>query len=106
MAVLEKLKIYLGISDTSQDALLSLLIEKAEMAVLNRRYPFGYTDEEKDTTLSCYSDIVLDIAVYLYNKRGAEGQTGHFENGTSRSYESAGIPESYLHGIVPICKVL
>lgn len=106
MAVLEKLKIYLGISDTSQDALLSLLIEKAEMAVLNRRYPFGYTDEEKDTTLSCYSDIVLDIAVYLYNKRGAEGQTGHSENRTSRSYESAGIPESYLHGIVPICKVL
>lgn len=106
MAVLEKLKIYLGISDTSQDALLSLLIEKAEMAVLNRRYPFGYTDEEKGIALSRYSDVILDIAVYLYNKRGAEGQTGHYENGTSRSYESAGIPESYLQNIVPVCKVL
>lgn len=106
MAVLEKLKTYIGISDDTQNALLSLLIEKAEKAVLNRRYPFGYTDEEKSITLSYYSDIVLDIAVYLYNKRGAEGQTGHSENGIGRSYESAGIPESYLHGIVPVCKVL
>lgn len=105
MAALEKLKIYLGITDNSEDDLLSLLIEKAETAILNRRYPYGYTDEERATALSRYSDIQLDIAVYLYNKRGAEGQTGHSENGISRSYEGAGIPESYLQGIVPVCKV-
>jgi len=106
MADLEKLKIYLGITDNSEDTLLSLMIEKAESAILNRRYPFGYTDKERDTALSRYSDVVLDIAVYLYNKRGAEGQTSHSENGINRSYESAGIPESYFQGIIPVCKVL
>lgn len=106
MSNLEKLKAYIGISDDSEDTLLSLLIEKAETAILNRRYPFGYTDEERATALSRYPDVLLDIAVYLYNKRGAEGQTGHSENGISRSYEGAGIPESYLQSIVPICKVI
>jgi hypothetical protein len=102
---LDKLKTYLGITDDSEDALLSLLINQADTAILNKRYPFGYTEEQRASALSRYSNIELDIAVYLYNKRGAEGQTGHGELGTSRSYESAGIPESYIRDIVPVCKV-
>ena len=34
----------------------------------------------------------IEIAVYLYNKQGAEGQTAHSENGISRTYESADVP--------------
>ena len=42
----------------------------------------------------------------MLNKRGAEGQTSHSENGISRSYENADIPESMLKSIIPFCGVL
>ena len=103
---LEDLKIYLKITDDSEDDLLSLLLSKAENKVLNKRYPYGYSDEEKEKALEKYSDIVLDIAVYLYNKQGAEGQTAHSENGISRSYENAGIPDSFVQDIIPVAKLV
>lgn len=105
MAVtLDSLKKYLN-NDESEDELLSLLLGMAENKVLNKRFPFGYTEEQSALALNTYSDIVLDISVYLYNKRGAEGQTGHSENGINRSYEKAGIPDSFVADIVPMCKV-
>ena len=103
---LESLKIYLKIKDDTEDDLLSLFLSQAEKKVLNKRYPYGYSDEEKEKALEKYSDIVLDIAVFLYNKQGAEGQTGHSENGISRSYEKAGIPESFVQDIIPVAKLM
>jgi hypothetical protein len=102
---LENLKTYLSITDADKDGLLSLLLSSADKKILNKRYPFGYTDEQATETLLKYSDIELDIAVYLWNKRGAEGQTSHNENGINRGYESASIPDSYVRDIVPMCKV-
>lgn len=103
---LEDLKIYLKITDDSEDDLLSLFLSQAENKVLNKRYPYGYTDEEKAKALDKYSDIVLDIAVFLYNKQGAEGQTAHSENGIGRSYENAGIPDSFVQDIIPVAKLM
>lgn len=102
---LENLKTYLN-NDDSEDSLLSLLLSQAENKVLNKRYPFGYANEEKQLALEKYSDVVMDIAVFLYNKQGAEGQTGHSENGISRSYENAGIPDSFVQDIVPVAKLI
>ena len=48
-----------------------------------------------------YETKQVEIAVYLYNKRGAEGQTSHSENGINRTYESADVPESLMRGITP-----
>lgn len=101
----EDLKTYLKITNSLKDTLLSLLLSMAENKVLNKRYPFGYTDEQKTIALSKYADIVLDISIYLYNKRGGEGQTAHSENGISRSYEKAGIPDSYVSDIIPVASV-
>lgn len=98
---LANLKLYLGITDDSEDELLSLLIKQADSAIIKKRHPFGATDEQKANALSDYSDIELNIAVYLYNKMGAEGQTSHNENGVNRGYESAGIPASYTRDITP-----
>jgi hypothetical protein len=89
----------------SEDSLLSLLLSMAGNKVLNKRYPFGYTSEQSVIALNKYSDIVLDICIYLYNKRGAEGQITHNENGINRNYEKAGIPDSFVQDIVPVCKV-
>ena len=47
-------------------------------------------------------DTQIQIAVELFSKRGAEGQTGHSENGISRSYESADVSPSLLKRITPL----
>lgn len=103
---LASLKTYLKITDSLEDALLSLFLSMAENKVVNKRYPFGCTDAEKSETLEKYSDIIMDISIYLYNKQGAEGQTGHSENGISRSYEKAGIPDSLVQDIMPMAKMM
>jgi len=87
--------------DTASVELLTLLIEQAEGIVLNQRYPFGAPDGA--TVPTVYEHIQLQIAVELYSKRGAEGQTAHGENGISRSYEAADISPSLLSKIIPVC---
>lgn len=87
--------------DTADSELLSLLIEQAEGIVLNRRYPFGVP--EGAVVPAVYEHIQLQIAVELFSKRGAEGQTSHSENGISRGYEEADVSKSLLCKIVPVC---
>lgn len=99
--LLANLKTYLKISDTSEDTLLLLLLNQAYAKVVNKRYPFGATDTQKATALTAYSDVVLDIALFLYNLQGAEGEKAHSENGVSRSYQTL---DDYLAPIVSVAK--
>lgn len=104
MAQLDRLKLQLGIIDSDEDALLLDILESAKAAILSRRYPFGeYPVDENGETIfeSRYFDLQIRIAIYLYNKRGVEGQTSHSENGINRTYESADVPESLMRGITP-----
>lgn len=103
MAVEEKHRVLVGLEsdDDTQDNLLQLFLNQAEKKVLKARYPYGATDSQKAKALTDYSDNVESIFVYLYNKQGVEGQTSHNENGINRSYESAGIPSSFVDDIVP-----
>lgn len=87
--------------DTAEAELLTALMEQAEGIVLNRRYPFGVPPET--TVPAMYEHIQLQIAVELFTKMGAEGQTAHGENGISRSFESADVSPSLLKRIVPVC---
>jgi hypothetical protein len=50
---------------------------------------------------SKYEYKQCQIALYLLNKRGADGQTAHNENGVSRSYENGDVPESMLSDVIP-----
>ena len=86
--------------DTASTELLQNLLWQAEGIVLNRRYPFG--SPEGATVTSAYEHIQLQIAVELFAKMGAEGQTGHSENGVTRSYEAADVSPSLLKRIVPV----
>ena len=83
--------------DWSDDVLTSYLAI-AGQKIINRAYP--YDDSVREVPRR-YSYLQCDIANYLLNKRGAEGQTGHSENGVSRSYESADVPESMMSEITP-----
>lgn len=86
----------------SDDVLRSYLTIAGEK-VLRRAYPYDDTVTEVPRR---YSVVQCEIAAYLLNKRGAEGETSHSENGISRSYENGDIPESLMSAIVPHCGVL
>ena len=86
--------------DTASYELLSFLLEQAEGIVLNRRYPFG--PPEGAVVPAAYEHIQLQIAVELFSKMGAEGQTGHNENGVSRTWEAGDVSPSLLRRIVPL----
>lgn len=96
---LARLKVLIS-PDTANDELMSYLVEQAGGIVLNRRYPFGVP--EGATVPVAYDHIQLQIAVELFSKMGAEGQTAHGENGISRSYEAADVSPSLLKRIVPL----
>lgn len=87
--------------DTASKDLLLALVDIAEGIVLNRRYPFGPPDDA--VVPPQYEHIQLQIAVEVFSKMGAEGQTAHNENGINRTYEAADVSPSLLRKIVPIC---
>ena len=86
--------------DTASKELLEALLWQAEGIVLSRRYPFG--TPEGATVTSAYEHIQLQIAVELFSKMGAEGQTAHDENGIKRTYEAADVSPSLLKRIIPV----
>ena len=98
---LQLLKAMVGESDTEEVLLAYLNI--AGRKILNRAYPFG-TDETE--VPARYDFLQCEIAAYLLNKRGAEGEISHKENGIDRTYESADVPESLLGAVTPMCGVI
>lgn len=95
------LRAMVGGSDT--DEVLSTYLVVAGKKIIARAYPYDDTATEvpdKYDTLQC------EIAAYLLNKRGAEGQTQHSENGITRSYENADVPASMLKVVTPHCGVI
>ena len=96
MTQLERLKI--RITEKVNDVELEDILESAKAVILSRRFPFGeWPDEIEDK----YKDLQIRIAVEMFNKRGAEGETAHSENGVSRSYASANVSEDLLKEITP-----
>ena len=88
--------------DWTDDVLLAYL-KIAGRKIIDRAYP--YDDEVTEVPVR-YGILQCEIATYLLNKRGAEGEIAHTENGISRSYSSAEVPESLMGQIVPNCGVL
>lgn len=86
----------------ADDILISYLAI-AGRKILNRAYPYDDTITEVPRR---YGYLQCEIAAYLLNRRGAEGQTSHSENGISRVYESADVPESMLGEVAPHVGVL
>lgn len=87
--------------DVADENLLYELLEQAGAIVLNRRFPFGYPNGTE--VPAQYERFQISIAVELYSKSGAEGETGHSENGINRTYEAGDISPSLLKQIIPMC---
>ena len=87
-------------ADGWSDDTLKAYLTTAGQKIINRAYPYDDTVTEVPRR---YGVLQCEIAAYLLNKRGAEGETAHSENGISRTYESADVPDSMLSDVIPHC---
>lgn len=90
-------------ADGWSDDVLNAYLAIAGRKIINRAYPYDDTVTNVPTR---YGYLQCEIAAYLLNKRGAEGETAHSENGISRTYESADVPDSMLADVIPTCGVM
>lgn len=88
---LAKLRQMLDPNDTTSDEVANAYLDAAEKAVLNLAFPFG---NGTDVIPEKYEYEQIEIALYMLNKRGAEGELAHSEGGTARTFETADIPVS------------
>lgn len=98
---LTALRAIVGGSDT--DEVLSTYLTLAGRKIIAKAFP--YKPDVTDVPAQ-YDYLQVEIAAYMLNKRGAEGQTSHTENGVTRQYENADIPASMLKAITPYCGVI
>lgn len=99
----EQIEMVKAMTGENDDGTVSVYLKLAGSKICRRAYPF---DPAVTEVPEQYQFLQVEITVYLLNKRGAEGQTGHTENGISRSYESGDVPESMLRQVVPMARVL
>lgn len=91
--------------DDTADDILEVYLEAAGQAILNRMYPY----REDYTGLAVpdrYAMKQIKIAQYMLNKRGAEGQIQHIENGVHRNYGDADIPQTMLVDVTPFAQAI
>jgi hypothetical protein len=98
-----KIVLVKSMTDEKAEDIISVFLEMAGDSVC--KYCDPYKRVERETLLEEYGGVQARIAAYFLNKRGADGESAHSENGTSRSYESGDIPESLLRELTPICGV-
>lgn len=98
--MLTALAVMTDLSATTDATVLTLYLDFARDSIMRRLYPFGVP--EWATLPSSLEVKALEVAAYMINKRGAEGQTVHKENGVDRTYGSSSIPDEMLRDIVPM----
>lgn len=101
ISIINQLRLIADVQD--DDATLSAYLDIAKREILNRLYPYSDGTEELPAK---YVTRQITIAAYLLNKRGAEGETVHLENGIHRHYGFGNIPDDYLSDITPMCGVI
>lgn len=94
----EKLTMLSAMTGETDQTVLSTYLILAGDKVCRKAYPFH---PNKRTVPSEYDSVHVEIAAYMLNKRGAEGQKSHNENGISRTYETGDVPHSLMRQITP-----
>lgn len=101
----EKVDVVKTMTDETDTTVISVFLNIAKETILNRLYPHE-TEDDKRTWLTKYDLVQCRVASYLLNKRGAEGETSHSENGITRVYKDGDIPSSLMQEITPFGKVM
>ena len=101
----EMVSMLYGMGFKDDGEVLSTYLSFAGEAIINRVYPYA-TDDDELSVPRKYHGLQVEIAAYLLNKRGAEGEKQHGENGITRTYGSADVPDEMLSRIVPFVGVI
>ena len=90
-----------------KESLIDDCIESAKEIILSYRFPYGdhRSYREFGTVEPRYLDLQYRIALALYDKDGADYETGHTEVGVTRQWSSESVPKSLLQEIIPYAKV-
>lgn len=91
--------------EIGNEAILGIYLDMAGNKILNRMYPYRENYDGLEVP-DRYLMVQMNIAVYLLNKRGAEGQIQHIENGIHRNYGAADVPDGMLADVVPFCQAI
>ena len=87
--IVDDLTIELSDDEAFDANILELKVQNAIREVKRKRnYPASYTTEMIEADLENYYDVIHDLAIYEYNKVGAEGQSLHSEDDVQRSWVS------------------
>lgn len=68
--------------------------------ILGARNPFS-ADPTAEEWESRYDLLQCEIAADMWNRRGAEGEVSHSENGVSRTWSSGGVSKHLMQRIIP-----
>lgn len=93
------------LDDDTDEETLSVYLHIAKYKILNRMYPYK-TDYGGLEVPDRYVNVQLNVSAYLCNKRGAEGQIQHIENGIHRNYGDADVPDGMLKDVVPYAQAI
>lgn len=91
--------------DETDRGILEVYLELAGQKILNRMYPYKDNYEGLEVP-DRYLMVQLNICVYWLNKRGAEGEIQHIENGIHRNYGSSDVPDAMLKDVYPFAQVI
>lgn len=86
-----------------EDSLLDYVLI-AQHTILERRY--GMVENYPEVFPDRYLITCFQIALYLINRDGSEGQMSHSEGGIMRTYKNANIPEDLLADVIPFAGTL
>ena len=99
-----RVKLYLGITNTEQDALITAYVEDAGKEILQYRY--SYASAIPQTVPAEYEMTQVQAVVAGYGIRGAEGQTSHNENGINRVFKYDDMIAYIRSHVIPIARIV
>lgn len=99
-----KIALVKNMTEETDEEVISAYLSMAAESIYNFCDPYKTMDAEK--VMERYGGTQARLTAYWLNKRGAEGQTSHNENGISRAYESGDIPDSLIRELTPVCGVV
>lgn len=107
MTETEKITYMKNLCEEEDTAVLSAFLDMASEIAKEKVFPFGCPNEALAAkVMPRYEKIICEIAVFLVNKRGAEGEKGHMESTAERTFENGGVPDTYLKKLIPYCGVV
>lgn len=102
--VVEKLKTRLtGTANVDEDVLSNIVESAINEIETIRNYPSSYTDDMVASDMSRYFNNAMELSLYDFNQIGAEGETGHTENGITRQYKDR---NACLKGVRPLSVIV